>query len=158
MKTLNIFICLMLGALCFSSCEKTKDNTWQRFYGFSKEDIVGHYEANPDTTCYSELPTEGVVVYPNTIIDITSMDGDLVKFHIVIPNTINKYFTGLAVINESDSEISFHNNNEDVHMTVYKNQQNQVRLHGRERRCRYDAEGEIIDCIIHGFDVIQVQE
>ena len=155
MKTIKLFISIILGALCISSCEKTDENTWQRFYGYEKEDVIGHYEANSDTACYSEQPTEGVVVYPNTIIDITSMDGNLVRFLIVIPNTIDKYFTGLAVVNENDSDLSFHNNSEDVLMTVYKNQQNQVRLHGRERRCRYNAEGELIDCVLHGFDVIK---
>lgn len=158
MKKLPIFIALLLSTWFFCSCGKNEDNTWQRFFSYSKEDIVGHYESNPDTTVYGELPTEGVTIYPNTTIDIISLDGNLVRLHIVIPNTINKYFTGSTAIENSDSELSFHNNDEDVLMTVYKNEQGQVRLHGRERRCRYDAHDEIIDCVLHGFDVIKTSD
>ena len=158
MKKHLIIIALLVNALCFSACQKTEEETWKRFYGYTQADIVGHYEANPDSTYYSGLPTEGVVVYPNATIDITSIDSNLVQLRIIIPDVINKTFTGAAVMNENDSDLAFHNNNEDILMTVYKNVKNQVRLHGRESRVIYNADGEITDRIPHYFDVIKTSK
>lgn len=153
-KTLSI-ITLLIAAFLFTTCQKTQEDEWERFYGYTKADIVGHYEANPDSTSYSELPTEGVMVYPNATIDINELSDNLISLRIIIPDVINKYFTGEASMNENDSELSLHNYHEDILMTVYKNKQNQVRLQGRERRCIFNNEGEITDCILHGFDVIK---
>ena len=47
-----------MAFLC-ASCGKNK-NIWERFYGYTKAEILGNYEANPDSELYEELPTEGV--------------------------------------------------------------------------------------------------
>lgn len=156
MKKLFIILLMLVSATTLNSCGNDEDNnTWNRFYGYTKDDIVGHYEANPDEACYVPLPTEGVAVYRNVTIDITPLENNLVSLRIIIPNEINKVFTGAANLNENDSDLGFHNYNEDILFTVYKNEQNQVRLHGRERYCIYDENNEIVDCNIHGFDVIK---
>ena len=72
-----------------------------------------------------------------------------------IPDVINKVYTGTATMNENDTELSFHNYHEDILMSVYKNKQNQIRLQGRERKCKYNSEGEVVDCDVHGFDVVK---
>lgn len=156
MKSIIVTIIMLLMAMGMISCGKNQDNEWERFYGYTKTDVIGHYEANPDESVYPELPTQGVQVYRNVSIDITQDNNseDLVRFHIVIPNIIDKTFTGTINSHGNESDMAFHKNKEDVLMTVYKNKQNQVRLNGRERLCRYDANDELIDCIVHGFDVV----
>ena len=152
----TILATLLITLVGLISCSKTKENEWSRFYGYTKADLIGHYEANPDDDAYPELPTEGVQVYRNVTIDIID-DGEnsnLVRLHIVIPNIINKNFSGAILSNESESDLAFHNNNEDILMTVYKNKQNVVRLNGRERRCTYNSNNELIDCVVHNFDVV----
>lgn len=159
MKKNIALLFLLISAALLNSCHKTEENVWIRFYGYTKADIVGHYEANPDTSVYTPMPTEDVQFYSNATIDITSLDGDLVRLRIIIPDVINKNFTGVATVNENDSNLGFHNTNkEDIIMTVYKNSQNQVRLHGMERRYILNSDGEIIDCIVHGFDVVKTSE
>lgn len=156
MKKPIIILLMLVSAMAFNACgDHEDDNAWSRFYGYTKDDIVGHYEANPDEACYAPLPTEGVVVYRNVTIDITPLENNSVSLRIIIPDVINKVFTGAANLNENDSDLSFHNYNEDILFTVYKNDQNQVRLHGRERYCIYDEDHELVDCILHGFDVIK---
>ena len=150
MKKHIAILVLLVSAVCLSSCKKTDENIWSRFYGYTKADIVGHYEANPDTSVYTPMPTEDVQFYSNATIDITSLDGDLVRLRII---------TGVATFSENDSNLGFHNtNNEDILMTVYKNAQNQVRLHGMERRYILNSDGEIINSIVHGFDVVKTSE
>lgn len=157
MKKTLILITLFIGALAFSSCDD-KEDEWNRFYGFTKADVVGHYEANPDEDCYPELPTGNIEVYRNVTIDINDMgqNNNLVSLHIVIPDIINVSFTGAVQINGNDSDMAFHNGtNEDILMTVYKNGKNQVRFHGRERRCSGISDGELVNCKTRGFDVIK---
>ena len=62
-------------------------------------------------------------------------------------------------LNEGASEISIGNDdNSDILATVYKNAQNQVRLHGRARvPCHWDQFGPD-DYHIYGFDVIKIEE
>lgn len=162
MKKIIAIVALLIGVMSFSSCEKSQDNEWERFYGYTKADIIGQYEANPDDECYPDLPTDGIEIYRDVTIEITEIgeNQNLVRFHIVIPDVINKYYTGVANPSENDSELAFNNSayHEDVLMTVYKNKKNQVRLQGRERRCTYNSEGEVVDCNVHGFDVIKAEE
>ena len=158
MKRIIVITIMLIAAIGLNSCNKTEVNEWTRFYGYTKNDIVGHYTPNPDESAYPELPTNGVQVYRNATIDITDLgpEQNLVQLHIVIPDVINKTFSGVLYSNENESDLAFHNfNNEDILMTVYKNKQNQVRLHGRERRCGSDISGDLIDCALHGFDVVK---
>ena len=141
-------IALCLIALCFlsASCNKDNNNEWSRFYGFTQTDIVGHYEANPDESLYEELPTEGVVVYDHASIDIGAVGNVSISLHIVIPGQINKSFSGAIDMNdEQRSDIVLTNvinntNKEDVMMTVYKNDEGQVRFHGRVKRYHYSSQ------------------
>ena len=151
---------LFLVAICllFLSCEKTPVNEWDRFYGFSKDDIVGHYEANPDESLYQDLPTPGVTVYNNATIDITPLSDNAISIRLVIPSVINKVFSGAFNNDEESSDLVLRNFNEDIMVTVYRNDKGQIRLHGREKRYRYDADGNLVDSNYYGFDVIKSTE
>lgn len=156
-KRLLGIITLALSLLCVS-CEKTPTATWTRFYGFTKADVIGSYEANTDPSVYAELPTEGVVVYNNASIQINELSDDMVSLHINIPDKLNKNFTGTVPNNDYNSELGMNNYHEDILFTVYKNDKNQVRLHGRYRYCYYEhIEGVdvLADTDNYGFDVIK---
>lgn len=153
MKRLLYLAALLI--LCVS-CGKDPNEEWSRFFGFTKTDIVGHYEANPDPCVYPELPTEGVVVYDNATVEVIDLSDNLVSFRLVIPETLNKVFTGSVPTDGSSSDLGFHNNHEDVLLTVYKNGKGQVRFHGRYRYY-YSDKGGPEDADIYGFDVIKTE-
>lgn len=155
MKKASLLL-IALSLLC-ATCNKTPQNEWNRFYGFTQSDIVGHYEANPDESLYEELPTTGITIYDIVNIDITASGNTAVSLHIVIPGTINKTFSGAIDMNdEHRSDLVLHNNNnEDIMMTVYKNDAGQVRFHGRVKHYYYNANHELVNSANWGFDVIK---
>lgn len=159
---------LLLIALCvlFASCGKDPQDEWNRFYGFTQADVIGHYEANPDESLYVALPTEGVAVYNNATIDIGAVGATAISAHIIIPGKINKSFSGpLNMLYEGRSDIILTNiindtNKEDIMMTVYKNEKGQVRFHGRVKRYYYRLVTETNELYLYksdnwGFDVIK---
>lgn len=156
MKKTILILSAMLGLLIANgACNKTKDE-WNRFSGYQKEDIIGHYTANPDESVYVELPTEGVIIYRDVTINISPLSNNNVSLKISIPNVLNKIFTGGVALDVNDSEIRLYNQgtNEDILMTVYRNEMNQIRLSGRERKCYY-AGDSLVDCKNYSFDVIK---
>ena len=150
---------LLIIAIIFlcAACNKNNENEWNRFYGFTQTDIVGHYEANPDESLYEELPTAGITVNDNVSIDVAATGNISVTLHIVIPGTINKTFTGAIDMNdERRSDLMLHNdNNEDVMLTVYKHEDGRVRFHGRVKHYYYNANHELVNSVNWGFDVIR---
>ena len=155
MKRITFLLVTAFCVILFASCKK--DPTWERFFGFTKEDVIGHYEANPDESLYKELPTEGVKVYNNAVIDITSLSDNLISIKLNIPDVIqNKVISGPVYSADDNSDIVLQNsNNEDIQMTVYKNEKGQVRLHGRLKRYHYDASNVLVSSENYGFDVIK---
>ena len=163
MKKLLSFLSFLLLTTTLISCGKTDEDEWNRFFGYTKADIIGHYVSTPNDEYYYELPTAGVTVYRNVTIDISDAGGDsYVSVHVVIPDVINVHFTGAVQLNGNDSDMAFNNNStytiEDLLMTVYKNDNNQIRFHGRERNGRIDAEGEMVSCKTRCYDVIKKQK
>lgn len=155
MKKLNIALVMALFAILFASCDKTPENPWKRFWGFTKEDIAGHYQANPDPSLYEELPTEGIVVYNNATMDVTALSGNLVSIRVVIPDVITKTFSGAVYSNESNSDIVLTNGNYDIRMTVYKSDEGKVKFHGRVQQFTINVNNERINLHTYGFDVIK---
>ena len=155
-------------SLLFASCGKDPKAEWSRFYGYTQADIVGHYEANPDESLYQDLPTEGVAVYNNAVIDITAVDNASISLHIVIPGKINKTFSGPLDMSDGNRsniallEVISSSIKEDILITVYKNDKNQVRFHGRVKRYHYNTEpgheNELLNSENWGFDVIKSAE
>lgn len=158
MKRISIVSLLFLGmAFLSASCGKEKQ-TWERFYGYTRADLIGHYEANPDNSVYEELPTQGVKIYPNAEIDITEYDDDVVNIRILIPEVWYRNFRGAVALFNDDSDVSISDSDlSDVLMTVYKNADNQVRLHGRARVPKHWAQGVPDDYHIYGFDVVKTE-
>ena len=152
---------LILMALCLllASCGKDSEIQWSRFYGFTAENINGHYNANPDESVYETLPTAGVVVYKNVSIDI-SASNSAVTMHIVIPNTLDRSFSGSIDLNDDyhSDLVLYNNSNEDVMLTVYKDKNRTVRLQGRVKHSYYNSNGLLYQSKTYEFDVIKAAE
>lgn len=141
------------------SCKHQEDNPWSRFYDFTAADLIGSYSPNPDESAYEELPAPGVVVYDNATVTISDLSDGLVQVRVIIPDQIYKVFSGTIDQNSSNGVLLMHQgSNEEFNATVYKNSQGQIRLQGHESRTIYDAEGEISDKKVYGFDVIKVED
>ena len=160
MKRITTLLVSALCAIFLVSCEKDQNNSqWHRFYGFTKDDIVGHYKANPDPSAYQELPTEGVKVYDNATVDVTSIGENHVSICLNIPKVlINKTFSGAVYTADDNSDLAMKNGNEDIRMTIYKSNSGQVRLKGWQKRYYYDANQVLINSDNYGFDVVIVKE
>ena len=160
MKQLSTIIILTLGLVFLATSCKEQKEEWERFYGYTKDDVIGHYEANPDQSVYDELPTVGVEVYPTAQIDITEYYEDLVNLRILIPEVFYNNYRGEVAINENASDISIGSTDgSDILLTVYRNAKNQIRLHGRARQRKIWTEPVVsYDYIIYGFDVIKTEE
>lgn len=164
MKKISLFLIAL--SLLFASCGKDPEKEWGRFYGFNQADVVGHYEANPDESLYEALPTEGVAVYDNATLDVSAVGTTAISIHIVIPDKVNKTFSGpLDLSDETRTDIALLNviNNttkEDILLTVYKNKEGQVRFHGRVKQYHYRYDTDTGQYYLHhsenwGFDVIK---
>lgn len=150
---------IFLGlSILSTSCKQQEDNPWSRFYDFTSSDVIGTYSANPNESVYEESPTPGVVVYDNASVTITELDDGLVMVRVIIPDQINKVFTGAIDQNSSNGVLLLRQGSyEEFNATVYKNKQGQIRLQGHESRTYYNAEGEVSDKKIYGFDVIKTE-
>ena len=120
--------------------------------------MVGHYEANPDQSVYEELPTEGVTIYPTATVDIIDLSGDMVTVRVTIPDVLNQAFSNVVESDENSSDMDFNNFNETLHITVYKDADNRIRLHGsvRQQGAGNDQNGFPI-YTFYGFDVIKTE-
>jgi hypothetical protein len=157
MKRISTLLATLLCLVMFVSCEKEPVNEWQRFWGYTKDDIVGDYEANPDESIYEEYPTAGMTIYKNASIHVTGLSGDLVSIRINIPGVINKVFSGAVYSASDNSDLALvsTNGNDDIRMTVYKNSKGDVRFHGIQKRYHYDAGHVLTSSENYGFDVIK---
>ena len=151
--------------LLLASCGKPEEE-WSRFYGFTQADVVGHYEANPDQSLYDELPTSGIAVYNNASMDVAAVGEHSLSIHFVIPGKVNKTFSGPIDMHDEDrsdivlTTVINTTNKEDIWMTVYKNDQGQVRFHGRVKRYYYRYDSDTEEYYLYrsdnwGFDVIK---
>lgn len=163
-------VALIITAITFMmvSCGKDPEAEWERFYGFTQADVVGHYEANPDESLYEALPTEGVVVYDNATIDVSPVGNVSISVQVVIPGNVNKTISGpINMSDDNRSDIIVTNvintlSKEDIMMTVYKNEEGGVRFHGRVKRYYYERDPETHKIYLDrsdnwGFDVLKEQ-
>lgn len=158
MRKIRILLSAILGLLLFATAckQEGEEQEWVRFTGYTKADIIGRYEANPDESCYPDYPVDGMVFYTNTTITIEDLSGNMISLRVVIPNVTTKVYTGVAGNEENGTEIILtnHSAGNDILLTVYKNKDGKIRLHGRDRHCVKDSEG-VLNCDFNGIEVIK---
>lgn len=149
---LLLFFCL---TTLFTSCDKDKIH-WEKYFGYTREAVLGHYESIDDESYYGNIPTENVDLYDNVSLDVEAGSGNLTRIHVVIPDRLNKWFSGIVPLNDDDFIIDMTVegfDNYDFLATVYKSEEGIIRLHGRVVK---DLGPESNKC--YGFDVIKKVE
>ena len=127
----KIILGILMGmVLMTTSCQKENVDEWTRFTTFVKEDLIGHYEANPDETYYEDYPVQDMTVHRNATVNIRNYSGNLIEVQVVIPELLNQTFTGTPNVEGYNSNLLMHNTSCDLILDVYKNDKNQIRLHG----------------------------
>ena len=127
----KIILGILMGmVLMTTSCQKENVDEWTRFTTFVKEDLIGHYEANPDETYYEDYPVQDMTVHRNATVNIRNYSGNLIEVQVVIPELLNQTFTGTPNVEGYNSNLLMHNTACDLILDVYKNDKNQIRLHG----------------------------
>ncbi len=131
MKRITLIAILLIGSLStFTSCkEKTQ---WMKFIGYTRNDIVGTYEATSDDAFYESLPTEGNYIFKDAsaTIDPDSTTTSIL-FHINFPKTFSKTFVGKAPLDANDYIIKLHaDGGYSLTSYVYHSDKGGIRLNG----------------------------
>ena len=171
MKKINYLSALIIFGLFFVSCEKPEENEWNKYYGYSNEEIAGTYSFSNISDAFDGL-TESAYCHicEDATINITAASGSGIEFKVNCPNeTFSRTFEGKPRVDNDDFLINLTapswGTYPDYELTVsvYKNDQGDTRLHGFARRIIYEVvtnpngitEHRIKSKINYYFDVIK---
>lgn len=167
----NLLILIVLG-LFLVSCEKQQTKEWNKYYGYTNEEIVGSYSFSNVTNAFDDL-TEGTYCHicEDAKVNITATSGSAIEFKINCPSDeFNRTFEGRPCLTVDDFLINMTapsgSPHPDYELTVYvyKNDKGDIRLHGFARHVTYkpvyNSETEETDYIPksyvnYWFDVIK---
>lgn len=143
MKRFFLPVLLVIGLLASVSCERQK-NKWSKFFGYTHDDIVGTYSFSNVKDAFDGLEeveeTHHCDLCADAEITIAAISDHTIRFSINCPSAnFTRDYTGSASINSGDfkidmttgflysgSKIRAYN----LMAYVYKNEAQQVRLHG----------------------------
>lgn len=143
MKRFFLPVLLVIGLLASVSCERQK-NKWSKFFGYTHDDIVGTYSFSNVKDAFDGLEeveeTHHCDLCDDAQITIAAISDRTIRFSINCPSAnFARDYIGSASINSSDfkidmttgflfsgSKIRAYN----LMAYVYKNEAQQVRLHG----------------------------
>lgn len=138
-------VLLVLGFL-FVSCEKQpQENEWKKYYGYTIEEIVGSYSFSNVADAFDGL-TEGTYCHicEDAKVNITATSGSTIEFKLNCPSDeFNRTFEGRPCFTDDDFLINMTapsgSPHPDYELTVYvyKNDKNDIRLHGFARHITY---------------------
>ena len=141
-KHITLAAVLMLFALVFTSCGDKKSE-WKYFYGYSVDDIVGHYDYSNLSDAF-EFITESneVFICEDAIVTVEKLTESTVQIQLKCPDEgYNQTFTGKPNSANDDFRVYLYQGFEDVpdyelHAIVYTNEKGEVRLHGYGRKLK----------------------
>lgn len=146
MKRLIVLSMLtVFGMAILASCEKDVDKEWNKFYSYTKEDIVGEYTYSNLSSAFDGLieSDEGHLC-PDAQVNIASTGAQTVLFHMASPNrNFQKSFSGLPKLTANDFLITMYSGwvnlkRYNVTANVLTNDQDEVRLKGFVSEDRYE--------------------
>lgn len=164
MKRMRFLPMVLVLGIMLVSCQKDASKEWEKYYGYSLDDIKGTYkysnvsDAFEDLTenNYCHLCDDAVVTITSSLISTSSID-----FNINCPEVgFNKTFSGRPTLNENDFLISMSIPSSAVHPNyelttyVYKNVKGDIRLHGFARHVHHPGTDEEYK-VNYYFDVIK---
>jgi len=148
MKRMRFLPLLLLLGILLVSCEKDSTKEWEKYYGYSLDEIKGSYTYSNISGAFDGLTENNFChLCDDAEVGISSyMDSESsIEFKINCPKAgLNKSFTGRPVLNENGFLVlmSIPSTAEypDYELTVYvyRNAKGEIRLHGFARHIYYE--------------------
>lgn len=139
MKNIKSLLVLLMLGLFFVSCEKQpQDSEWEKYYGYTAENIAGTYTSSHITGAFDGLtPSQYCHICDDAQITVSASSGDIIEFELRCPNAgYYRVFEGKPRATDDDYIINLGGTSLDTHPTfgltayVYENEQGEVRFHG----------------------------
>ena len=151
MKNIKYLSVLVMLGLLFVSCEKqSQEKEWDKYYGYTNEEIVGSYAFSNVKDAFDGL-TENAYCHicEDARINITASSGNTIEFKVNCPNEeFNRTFEGRPCSTDDDFLINMTAPSGSIHpeyeltVYVYKNDQGDIRLHGFARHITYEIHND----------------
>ena len=132
MKNIRILSVLFLLSLFFVSCEEEQNNEWERYYGYTNEEIIGSYSNSNVADAFDGL-TESLYchVCDDARITVTAESENMVRFSVNSAEAaLNTSLKGNPALNDDDFLITLVDSPYELTAYVYTNAKGQLRLHG----------------------------
>ena len=132
MKNIRILSVLFLLSLFFVSCEEEQNNEWERYYGYTNEEIIGSYSNSNVADAFDGL-TESLYCHicDDARITVTAESENMVRFSVNSAEAaLNTSLKGNPALNDDDFLITLVDSPYKLTAYVYTNAEGQLRLHG----------------------------
>lgn len=170
MKNIKYLSVLLMLSFFFVSCEKQpQESEWEKYYGYTNEEIVGSYSFSNVSDAFESL-TEGEYCHicEDAKVNITATSGSTIEFNVNCPSDeFNRTFEGRPCVTDDDFLINMTTSSLSQHQDyklmvyVFKNEKGDIRLHGYARIIKYEFNHETEEYDIpksninYWFDVIK---
>jgi len=139
-KNITLAALLMLFALVFTSCNDKKSE-WRYFYGYSVDDIAGHYDFSNIPDAFEFLTeSDEVFICEDATLTVQKLTESTVEIQLKCPDEeYNQTFNGKPYSANDDFRVYLYRGimevpDYELHAIVYTNEKGQVRLHGYGRK------------------------
>ena len=141
-------VLLMLGVL-FVSCEKQQEKEWNRYYGYTNEEIIGLYSYSDVDDAFDGLTENHYChVCNDARINITADSENTIQFSMNSAKAeLNATLKGNPALNDDDFLITLVDYPYELTAYVYTNASGQIRLHGFVRKNNHDRPTYYFDVI-----------
>ena len=139
MKNLRIISVMLVLGMLFTSCEKEQKKEWNKYYGYTNEEIVGSYSYSKVEDAFDGLTESAYChVCEDAKISVTAGSGGTIEFKVNCPSDeFDRTFEGVPRLNDDDFLINMTapswNPVYELTAYVYKNDKGQIRIHGFAR-------------------------
>ena len=151
MKNIKYLSVLLILGLLFVSCEKqSQEKEWNKYYGYTNEEIIGTYAFSNIKDAFDGL-TENAYCHicEDARINITERSKNTINFTVNCPSDeFNRTFEGRPCLTDDIFLIKMTDPSESLHpeyeltVYVYKNDQGDIRLHGFARHVTYEIHND----------------
>lgn len=145
MKRINLLLVLLLGVL-FAACEEqSQEKDWNKFSGYTTEDIAGTYAFSNIADAFEGL-TEGKYCHicEDARISVTASSAKTIQCEVNCPNAgFHRVFEGKPRVTDDDYIINLGGTSMNTHPEygltayVYENEQGDVRFHGYAQKIEW---------------------
>ena len=151
MKNIKQLYVLLILSFFFVSCEKqSQESEWNKYYGYTNEEIVGSYSfSNITDACEGLTESSYCHICEDAKVNITATSGSTIEFKVNCPSDeFNRTFEGRPCFTDNSCLINMAvpsmNSHPDYELTVYvyKNDKGDIRLDGFARHVTYEIHND----------------